>query len=144
MVRNFSGDPRQLAQLETEAASHSWSETQYRDALQAGYPLFGLFAPDGDLLGFCLIMTVLDEAEILNIAIAKAHQGQGHGRLLLTGVLGALASTGTRRIFLEVRASNAPARKLYQNCGFTACGLRKNYYPAALGREDAILMEATP
>ncbi|AXE28832.1 ribosomal-protein-alanine N-acetyltransferase [Chromobacterium phragmitis] len=136
-------DPQQLADLEQLATAHPWRVGQYRDSLAAGYPCYGLFGDDGSLMGFALIMRVLDEAEILNIVIAKPHQGQGLGCQLMQSMLQHLHDDCCRRLFLEVRESNVPARKLYQRCGFRQCGLRKNYYPVNGGREHAILMEAS-
>ncbi|ERE04684.1 MULTISPECIES: ribosomal protein S18-alanine N-acetyltransferase [Chromobacteriaceae] len=136
-------DPQQLADLEQQATQHPWRVGQYRDSLAAGYPCYGLFGDDGSLMGFALIMRVLDEAEILNIVIAKEHQGQGFGLQLMQSMLHNLRDDCCHRLFLEVRESNAPARKLYQRCGFRQCGLRKNYYPVSGGREHAILMEAS-
>ncbi|OHX21022.1 ribosomal protein S18-alanine N-acetyltransferase [Chromobacterium sphagni] len=143
-VRPFAPDnPQLLADIEQQAAQHAWSCGQYRDAIAAGYACHGLFDGEDALLGFMLIMRVLDEAEILNIVVASGHQGQGLGRRLLQASMQALAASGVKRLFLEVRESNAAARRLYQYCGFQPCGLRKNYYPAGNGREHAILMEAT-
>ncbi|AUH50095.1 ribosomal-protein-alanine N-acetyltransferase [Chromobacterium sp. ATCC 53434] len=143
-VRRFQpDDPQLLADMEQQATPHGWRVGQYRDSLAAGYPCYGLFDDADALLGFALIMRVLDEAEVLNIVIAKEYQGRGNGLALLQAVLGDLRDDCCRRLFLEVRESNTPARRLYQRCGFHQCGLRKNYYPAAHGREHAILMEAS-
>ena len=135
-------DPQLLADIERQAAGHAWSGVQYRDAIAAGYPCYGLFDESDALRGFMLVMRALDEAEILNIVIAKANQGQGLGRQLLQHAMRDLAASGYRRLFLEVRESNAPALRLYQHCQFSQCGLRKHYYPTQDGREHAILMEA--
>ncbi|POA99109.1 ribosomal-protein-alanine N-acetyltransferase [Chromobacterium sinusclupearum] len=143
-VRRFTPDnPQLLADLEQQATPHPWRVGQYRDSLEAGYPCYGLFDEQDALQGFALIMRVLDEAEILNIVVAREHQGQGLGIQLMQAMLQDLRDDCCRRLFLEVRESNAIARKLYQRCGFHQCGLRKNYYPANPGREHAILMEAT-
>jgi ribosomal-protein-alanine N-acetyltransferase len=143
-VRRFTPDnPQLLADLEQLATPHPWRVGQYRDSLEAGYPCYGLFDEQDALQGFALIMRVLDEAEILNIVVAREHQGKGLGIQLMQAMLQDLRDDCCRRLFLEVRESNAIARKLYQRCGFRQCGLRKNYYPAPPGREHAILMEAT-
>jgi ribosomal-protein-alanine N-acetyltransferase len=86
-------------------------------------------------------MPLLDEAELLNIFIAAEQQGRGWG--FADRHHGRPEAARLHRLFLEVRASNQPAIKLYQHCGFQQSGLRKNYYPSANGtREHAILMEA--
>lgn len=136
-------DAQALAALESAAAPHAWSAGQYRDSIAAGHRFWGLGSPEA-LRGFAVVMPVLDEAELLNIVIDAPHQGQGLGRQLLEAVLAQLAQEGCQKLMLEVRESNLPARRLYQRCGFAESGLRKNYYPAADGREHAVLMERQP
>ncbi|OQS41191.1 ribosomal protein S18-alanine N-acetyltransferase [Chromobacterium haemolyticum] len=136
-------DATQLAELESRACAHSWSAAQYRDSVRCGHQFHGLFASD-QLQGFAVTQSVLDEAELLNIVIDPRWQGQGLGKQLLRELRAALAASGARRLFLEVRAGNAVARSLYSSQGFVENGRRKNYYPCADGREDAILMETTP
>jgi len=80
------------------------------------------------------------EAELLRIAVDPAHRGQGLGQLLLEACQGALAAGGLRHLFLEVRATNAPAIRLYGACGWKRYGLRPGYYPDG---EDALLFERT-
>ncbi len=133
-------DAIQLAELESRAHAHGWSAAQYQDSLRCGHQFHGLFAAE-QLQGFAVTQSVLDEAELLNIVIDPQWQGQGLGGRLLRELSASLAAAGARRLFLEVRAGNAVARHLYQRQGFVESGLRKNYYPCAHGREDAILME---
>jgi ribosomal-protein-alanine N-acetyltransferase len=92
------------------------------------------------MLGYAVLMLAVDEAELLDIAIAARHQRQGRGKALLEEMLQLAKSAGMRRMVLEVRASNAAAIALYGGAGFERIGLRRGYYPAAQGREDAILM----
>lgn len=94
----------------------------------------------GRVCGFALFSQVLDEATLIHLAIDPADQGQGLGRQLLAATLAAMAANNAARCLLELRASNAAARALYQRAGFTVDGLRRNYYPADGGREDALLM----
>ncbi|WP_233578604.1 ribosomal protein S18-alanine N-acetyltransferase [Aquitalea sp. FJL05] len=130
-----------LATLEAAATPHGWSEGNYQDSINAGHPFYCLGQQE---IGFAVVMPVLDEAELLNIVIAAPQQGRGLGRQLLAGLMQDLQQQGCQRLFLEVRASNTPARALYQRCGFRESGLRKNYYPGHDGqREHAILMEAS-
>lgn len=135
-------DSRQLAELESRACAHGWSAAQYRDSVRCGHQFHGMFASN-QLRGFAVTQTVLDEAELLNIVIDPQWQGQGLGKQLLRELSATLAASGARRLFLEVRAGNAVARSLYASQGFVENGRRKNYYPCADGREDAVLMEAT-
>ena len=95
---------------------------------------------DGQLLGYVLFSQVLDEASIYSIAVARQCQRQGLGRMLLDAALEQMRLAHASRCFLEVRQSNAAARALYECSGFVLDGIRKNYYPAPTGREDALLM----
>ena len=133
-------DAEAMAALEARAVPHAWRAGQYRDSLQAGH-LCLVVTQNGVLAGQALAMMALDEAEILNLAITPDLQGQGLGFALLAAILTQLRALGAHRVFLEVRESNQPARRLYQRTGFVETGLRKHYYPAAQGREHAILME---
>ncbi|WP_199102776.1 ribosomal protein S18-alanine N-acetyltransferase [Aquitalea sp. ASV11] len=138
--RQQAVNAEQLAQLEATATAHGWSARHYQDSIQAGHVFYGL---DQQALGCAVVMPLLDEAELLNIFIATGQQGQGLGFTLLTGLMQDLKQHGCTKLFLEVRASNLPARKLYNRCGFQETGMRKNYYRCANGeREHAILMEA--
>lgn len=91
------------------------------------------------ILGYAIISTLLEQAEVLNICIDPQHQGRGLGSLLLANILKQLPDA-TEVIYLEVRVSNFRAIHLYQNYGFKEVGQRRDYYPAEFGREDAILM----
>jgi ribosomal-protein-alanine N-acetyltransferase len=135
-------DAPAMAALEAKATDFPWSMRLYQDSLAGTHQGYALESND-HLLGHAVIMTVLDEAEILNIVIDPQHQNQGLGTQLLQHVLQQLASNGCQRVFLEVRESNLAARTLYKKQGFSDSGLRKNYYPTASGREHAILMEVT-
>ena len=94
--------------------------------------------------GFALGRVVLDEAELLSIAVDPASQGEGLGKACLRKFIAACAERGATRIFLEVAADNPVARKLYQNEGFAEVGLRRDYY-AVKGSPaiDAVLMSKT-
>ena len=82
----------------------------------------------------------MDEAEILNIVIDSAQRGLGFGRWLLQHLMTIAAQQGSDKIFLEVRVSNQVAIKLYESLGFKRISMRKNYYPAVHGREDALIL----
>ena len=91
-----------------------------------------------EVIGFAAFQQVADEGELQNIALDPAHQRRGYGRLLLQEGIGTLRASGARRIFLEVRASNHAACKLYASAGFSLLSTRKDYYqnPA----EDALVL----
>ena len=94
----------------------------------------------GEVRAYAILIPVLDEAELLNIGVAGAHQRKGLGREMLTGMLNAAREKNMRRVFLEVRSSNAAAIALYRSAGFGEIGLRRGYYRNANGSEDAITM----
>ncbi|TCP12623.1 [SSU ribosomal protein S18P]-alanine acetyltransferase [Crenobacter luteus] len=129
-----------LAALEAGATAHGWRARQYRDSFAAGHELIVLDV-DGEAAGVAVWMLVIDEAELLNIVVAAPQQGRGHGRRLLDATVAGARAAGARRLLLEVRESNAPARALYRRTGFVETGLRKHYYPTDNGREHAVLME---
>lgn len=88
---------------------------------------------------FCLFSRVLDEAELLRIAVAPEARRQGLARQLLQQAMHELSSVGVRHLFLEVRASNQAAQGLYTGLGWRPTGVRKDYYPQGMEREDALL-----
>jgi ribosomal-protein-alanine N-acetyltransferase len=81
-----------------------------------------------------------DEAQILSLCIDPDLQGRGLGRSLLQQLLNEASSSHADSVFLEVRASNLAARNLYESSGFNEIGVRRGYYPAEDGREDAIIL----
>ncbi len=95
----------------------------------------------GDLIGFSVVMSVIDEAHLLNIGICKHYQGQGLGARLLRHAMSCAQLGGASRMFLEVRPSNERAVELYHHFGFRQIGLRKGYYPATTGREDGLVFD---
>ena len=93
---------------------------------------------EGKVLGYGGFRQVLDEAHIMNIAVAAEHRGQGIGRRLMEGLLSLCPPLGILYITLEVRRSNAAALRLYEAVGFSAAGIRPGYYEKP--REDAVIM----
>jgi [ribosomal protein S18]-alanine N-acetyltransferase len=126
--------------IERRSHSHPWTQKNFEDALLAGYLGLALWQED-TLLGFAWFMRALDEAELLDIAIAPDFRRQGHADTLLAYAYEKLARTGCAAVHLEVRASNVNARALYAQQGFAEVGLRPGYYPLGHAREDAILMK---
>jgi len=125
--------------IEPKIYSHPWSRGNFADSLKSGYSCW-VVELDGELMGYGAMMVVLDEAHLLNISIAKAYQGRGFGRALLDHFIAVAKRYGGQMMFLEVRPSNTAAIALYENMGFNEFSVRKGYYPAENGREDAVLM----
>ena len=115
-----------------------WSEALFRAALDDPRAAILLAEGEsGELLGYAVLFTVLDEGNLDNIAVAPEHRRQGVADALLGGIVG-FGREHLSTLTLEVRASNAPAIALYEKYGFAAVGRRKNYYTDP--KEDAILM----
>ena len=92
------------------------------------------------MIGYGMLSLAADEAHVLNVCAAPEEQGRGHGRHLLRTLLQQARTRGAQRVFLEVRPSNTGAIALYHAEGFNEIGRRPRYYPAKVGREDAIVM----
>lgn len=95
---------------------------------------------DHVVLGFAFVQRILDEAHLLDIAIAPTQRGKGHGRELLRRLMDEVLAEGINIWFLEVRVSNTQAITLYQSMGYNELSLRRGYYEGPDGREDALLM----
>ena len=133
-----------FAVLETEAACYPnpWSRKTFEECLAAeakGYHCYALMCSEA-MVGHCVFTVIANEAELLNFCLAPAHQGRGLAREFLAQVLAEMNDRGSERVFLEVRESNAPARRLYGFAGFSEDGVRRGYYAGPEEREDAILM----
>jgi ribosomal-protein-alanine N-acetyltransferase len=117
----------------------AWSGAQVAGALAIGDTFAQLARISGEAVGFSLTRRLLDEAELMLVAVTPAARGAGIGRLLLDGAMGEAQRRGASRMFLEVRANNDGAMALYKAAGFEAVGRRSNYYRGATGeRFDAI------
>ena len=132
-------DLEAVLRIERTVHGHPWTLGNFSDALRSKYQC-KVFESDGVMLGYAVMMLAVDEAELMDIAIDEAHQRQGIGRKLLEAMLSLARHENMRRMVLEVRASNQAAIALYRASGFEQIGLRRDYYPATNGREDAILM----
>ncbi|MFO1291810.1 MAG: ribosomal protein S18-alanine N-acetyltransferase [Rubrivivax sp.] len=127
-----------VAAIEARAYAFPWSRANFVDALGAGN-IAELLEADA-LVGYFIALAGVDEMHLLNITIAPAWQGRGCGTQLLDAVAAHARARALSRVWLEVRASNERAQALYRRRGYAALGRRRGYYPAAIGREDAVLM----
>lgn len=126
--------------LEQEAFDDACSEAQLK-AFLAGkrYLAYGLL--EGEVLvAYAVYSVILDEAELIKIAVRKTHRGQRIADQLMVTLNDELHGQGVLKVMLEVRESNRTAIALYQRLGFSLDGQRKDYYPLLHGREDALLM----
>lgn len=131
-------DVNAVVQIEKLVQSHPWTLNQFQDAVN-GYQST-VIEQSGQVVGFCILQPVLDEANLLLMAIHPNQQGKGLGYRLLDESI-ALLKNQPVQIFLEVRESNQAAIALYEKSGFHQIDLRKNYYPSPNGgREHAIIM----
>ncbi|MCK2127035.1 ribosomal protein S18-alanine N-acetyltransferase [Thauera aromatica] len=128
---------------EAELHAFPWTRGNFNDSLAAGHELWVWETengPDAARLGYAVVQRVADEAELLDIGVAHHAQRRGVGRALLARLIDHAREHGATQFFLEVRPSNVAALALYRSAGFETVGRRRGYYPAAQGREDALVM----
>lgn len=123
--------------IEQVSFTDPWSARDFRECV-ASDVLFLVAAARDAVDGYVIAQDAADEGEILNLAVAPARQRGGIARALVEQVLAALAERGARKVFLEVRESNAAARALYSALGFQEVGRRSRYYRRPV--EDAIVL----
>ena len=125
----------QVAALEKLIFSDAWSENSVRSELSNELSLW-LVALDGDVVaGYIGSQTVLEEADMLNLAVKPEYRRQGLGRRLVEELIQQLDA---HSLTLEVRMTNEPAKTLYDSMGFKQVGLRRNYYEKP--KEDALIL----
>ena len=125
--------------IERTAYPFPWTRGIFRDCLRAEYPAW-IHESRGRPIGYAVISVAAGEAHILNLCSAPEARGRGLGRHMLRLLLQQARGRAVQRVFLEVRPSNTGAIALYHAEGFNEIGRRPRYYPAANGREDAIVM----
>ena len=128
-----------VVEIERAVFSDPWSANDFRECLAAETPF--LVAGRGpDVAGYAVAHFAADEGEILNLGVATAQRRGGVGRALVERLLEELRDRGVRVVYLEVRESNAAARRLYESLGFAAVGRRARYYRRPV--EDAVILRA--
>lgn len=135
-----------LAELmvgELAAYPYPWTQKNFEDCLNNQAYSCWVFEQANKLMGHVVLSLVIKEAHLLNICLYPAYQNQGWGRKLLNESEAIATAAGAETCFLEVRPSNKSGLHLYQTEAYNEIGLRKNYYPADQGREDAIVMAKT-
>ena len=135
----LDSDVPQVLAVESLAYQFPWTEGIFRDCLRVGYTCRVLDV-GGDIAGYGIMSMGAGEAHILNVCVRVEFQCLGFGRKILTHLLERARSSGMQEAFLEVRPSNSAAIRLYQSLGFEAVGVRRGYYQAVVGREDASVL----
>jgi ribosomal-protein-alanine N-acetyltransferase len=126
--------------VENEIYPHPWTRGNFSDSLSAGYHCW-IMEFSGELVGYIVVMVAANEAHLLNLGIAAEWQRRGLGREMIKFLIRLVRDFFARKIYLEVRPSNIPGRRLYADAGFAEIATRRDYYPAQGGREDAVIME---
>ena len=140
IFRMTADDLDAVVALEASLQDFPWSHGNFADSLAAG-PEMRVLRLGGDVVGFSVVMSIVDEAHLLVIGVDRRHQRHGHGARLLQQVLETARAAGAVRLLLEVRPANTQAIAFYQGFGFAQIGVRRGYYPAVAGREDALVFE---
>jgi ribosomal-protein-alanine N-acetyltransferase len=133
-------DLTKVVEIEQAANRFPWSYKNFEDCLMAGHHAWAIVNEQDEIIGYTIIQVIVDELHLLNICIAPKFQGQGFGRALLNEVIELADEHSASVVLLEVRRSNHRAQQLYLQSGFNEVSVRRGYYPAENGREDAILM----
>ena len=132
-------DLAEVMAIEKAIYTHPWTQGNFADSLRAGYEC-RTWRLAGELVGYFVLMAAAGEAHLLNLSIAEPHQRRGHGAALLQEAAGLARKLGAQNVFLEVRPSNRAAQGLYTRFGFRKVAVRRGYYPAHSGREDALVL----
>lgn len=131
-------DLQAVMSIEERAYEYCWTEGIFRDCMRVGYQC-RLLMIDGELAGYGVMSVAAGEAHVLNICVKPELQGQGLGRQVLAHLIELARRLHTDTLLLEVRPSNQAAIRLYESMNFNQVGVRKAYYPARSGREDALI-----
>ena len=127
-----------VAELEKKVFSDAWTSTGIYETFCQDQAFVTVAENDGEIVGYCIIYYVMDEAEIARIAVDEKVRRQGVGRGLLDFVCECCKVKHVQRLLLDVRESNENARRFYEQYGFAVDGIRKNFYDQP--KENAVLM----
>ena len=132
-------DLAEVVAIESAIYTHPWTRGNFADSLRAGYEC-RTYRLNGALIGYFVLMVAVGEAHLLNLSIAGTYQRRGYGTALLNEATALARALGASNVFLEVRPSNRVAQELYYRYGFRKVAVRRDYYPAQGGREDALVL----
>jgi len=133
------GDLRAVLEIEEDLYEFPWTLGNFRDSLRAGYACW-VVREGRRVIGYAVLMLAAGEAHLLNLSIAAPSQRRGHGRGLLHQLVEVAREQKAKVVFLEVRPTNEVGQRLYTRYGFRQIGVRRAYYPARKGREDALVL----
>ena len=125
--------------IERHVYPFPWTDGIFRDCLRVGYGCW-IIDRDAENHGYCVMMAGGGDAHVLNLCVKPESRGQGLGRIMLVHMMDKARRLAVQTLLLEVRPSNRPAIQLYHSVGFNEIGVRKDYYPAHNGREDALIL----
>jgi ribosomal-protein-alanine N-acetyltransferase len=131
-------DLDEVQAIEQAIYTHPWTRGNFFDSVRAGYDC-RIWRLGGELVGYFILLAAAGEAHLLNLSVAARHQRAGHGSALLREALELARRRGAQSLFLEVRPSNLAAQALYARFGLRRIAVRRGYYPARFGREDALV-----
>jgi ribosomal-protein-alanine N-acetyltransferase len=129
-------DLDRVIENETRSYAFPWTRGVFSDCLKSHHECWVAVRED-DLIGHGILSIGANEAHLLNVCVRRDQQGNGLGRQIVVHMIHRAERRGAAVIYLEVRPSNRVAGSLYASLGFREIGLRKDYYPAELGNEDA-------
>ena len=134
-------DCEQVAAIEAASFSVPWSLNAFTETVEKENFRYFVAEEEGEILGYCGFLFVLDEAEIPNVCVKSSARKRGVGRQMMSVLMDEAKKLGMAVLYLEVRESNIPARSLYLSLGFEENGIRKNFYEHPV--EHAVLMSKT-
>lgn len=132
-------DLRAVLEIEESIYEFPWTLGNFRDSLRAGYACW-VIREGRRVIGYAVLMLAAGEAHLLNLSVAARSQRRGQGRKLLHDIVQLAREHKVKILFLEVRPTNDAGRRLYSGYGFRQIGVRRGYYPARKGREDALVL----
>lgn len=136
-------DVPEVLAVEQVAYDFPWTYGNFIDSLRAGHSAWTMRDAGGSLMAYAVVMMAVDEAHLLNLTVAPACQRFGFGWRMLEAMAENARGYGARTMLLEVRPGNVAAQQMYERYGFVRIGVRRGYYPARHGREDAIVMRVS-
>lgn len=139
LIRDMEAvDVEAASKIESEAFSMPWSSKDFLEMIEADYAYYYVAELDGAIAGCCGIRNIAGEGEITNVVVSADHRKKGIGRKMMEYMLERAKENGIGDCTLEVRVSNQPAIRLYENLGFKGEGIRPGFYEKP--KEDALIM----